>query len=289
MSVGKCKDCGGQVSSSAKVCPHCGRPQTMSTWKAFCIVIAMAVGLAFLSKVIDGYRDYMARADQAAVASSAPVSKPAPSARFESPAAALAHVQRMLSQGLVQDARSAANWLLENHAGTPEATKAQEVVTAAEAKGVSAADAKIEAERSEWAYEVSAEEMGRGQVKSAWIRSSNTVTFGFPYGGPQNATLTLRSHPQHGKDVILSFKEAHFLCPSYDGCTLFVRFDDGKVRNFHAVSPSDHSTNVLFIRGFDTFLASAKKAKVMRLQPEFYQKGRPVLEFRVANLKWPPK
>lgn len=24
MAVGKCKECGGQVSSSAKACPHCG-------------------------------------------------------------------------------------------------------------------------------------------------------------------------------------------------------------------------------------------------------------------------
>ena len=24
MAVGKCKECGGQIASSAKVCPHCG-------------------------------------------------------------------------------------------------------------------------------------------------------------------------------------------------------------------------------------------------------------------------
>ncbi|MAQ51806.1 MAG: zinc ribbon domain-containing protein, partial [Pseudomonas sp.] len=24
MAVGKCKECGGQVASSAKACPHCG-------------------------------------------------------------------------------------------------------------------------------------------------------------------------------------------------------------------------------------------------------------------------
>ena len=42
--------------------------------------------------------------------------------------------------------------------------------------------------------------MGKGANYQAEVSSTNTENFGFPYAGPQHATLTLRTHARYGKD-----------------------------------------------------------------------------------------
>lgn len=59
---------------------------------------------------------------------------------------------------------------------------------------------------------------------SAMVASSNTVEFGFPYGGEQHGRLRLRIHPQHGKDVQAGL-------------------DHGKPVRFAATGAADHSTH----------------------------------------------
>ena len=47
MTVSPCKECGNEVSSKAKTCPHCGAPikrrSNIVPWLAFAIVIAVVV------------------------------------------------------------------------------------------------------------------------------------------------------------------------------------------------------------------------------------------------------
>lgn len=136
-----------------------------------------------------------------------------------------------------------------------------------------------------WRYDESSEQMGRGTVKHAQVNSLNEVNFDFPYRGAQRGTLTLRSHPKYGKDVILSIEKGQFLC-GIDDCTVAVRFDDGKTQNYPAVGPADHSTTSLFIRGHDRFVAGAKKAKRVAIEANFYQSGTRVFEFDVTGLQW---
>jgi len=136
-----------------------------------------------------------------------------------------------------------------------------------------------------WNYENNSDEMGRGNIKHAWVKSKNKVNFDFPYHGPQRATLSLRLHPKYGKDIILNLNKAHFLC-GIDGCYMAVRFDEGKVQNFTAHGPSDHSTNTLFLSGYDRFVAEARKAKTVRVETKFYQQGNQVFEFDVSGLQW---
>jgi len=127
--------------------------------------------------------------------------------------------------------------------------------------------------------------MGRGKIKTATVVSSNEVYFDFPYQGAQRATLTLRKHPKHGKDVILSIEKGQFNV-GVDGCNVAVRFDSGKPRNYSAVGPADYGTTTLFLHGYDRFVAAAKKAKTVSIEAVFYQEGDRVFTFEIAGLKW---
>lgn len=142
------------------------------------------------------------------------------------------------------------------------------------------------AQSSSWTYTTDTDSMTGGTIKFALVRSTNTVTFGFPYGGPQHATLVLRKHPRVGQDVILSIERGQFLCSSFDGCTVLVRFDGGKATTWSAAEPADHSTTTLFIRNSQTFVTKLRKAKTVRLAARFYQEGEPVFIFNVAGLVW---
>ena len=136
-----------------------------------------------------------------------------------------------------------------------------------------------------WHYEESLDQMGRGNVKTAAIRSVNEMQFHFPYQGAQRAWLELRIHPRYGKDVILSIEHGQLLC-GIDPCNVIVRFDQGAPQTYTALRPADHSTTVLFIRNYDRFLANLRKSRKVYIEAQFYQEGPRVFEFDVAGLKW---
>jgi len=136
---------------------------------------------------------------------------------------------------------------------------------------------------SQWHYSRDKDPMGNGTTYWAMVKSSNTVSFDFPYSGPQRGTLTLRTHPRHGKDLILNIERGQFLCPSYDGCTVLVRFDDKKASRYSAASAADNSTETLFIRNYSRFAGEMLKAKQVRISADVYQEGSPVFEFDVSG------
>jgi hypothetical protein len=136
----------------------------------------------------------------------------------------------------------------------------------------------------QWTYAVKEDSMGR-KSRLAQVKSSNSVEFDFPYQGVQNAALILRKHPQYGTEVILVLERAQFLCSSIEDCIVNVRFDDGPIQRFSAGEPSDHSTNKLFIHNAGTFISRLSKAKIVRMEPEFYQAGRRVSEFNVEGFR----
>lgn len=145
---------------------------------------------------------------------------------------------------------------------------------------------------SQWNYHHNDDLMAKGVIRHAYVLSSNTVNFGFPYSGPQRATLTLRTHPRHGKDVIVSIEKGQILCRSYEDCTVLVRFDEEPPSNFTASGPEDNSTETIFIRNYDRFVAKMLKAKRVRIAVNIYQQGAPVFDFDVSNFnqdKYRPK
>lgn len=49
-----CKDCGAQISKSAKVCPHCGAKRKPSGWRVFFGIILLFVGISIFVGAIGG-------------------------------------------------------------------------------------------------------------------------------------------------------------------------------------------------------------------------------------------
>lgn len=137
-----------------------------------------------------------------------------------------------------------------------------------------------------WNYQESRDKMGRGTIKNAYVKSMNKLSFDFPYQGLQNATLQLRKHPKYGKDVIVSIDKGQFLCNSYNGCKVSVRFDNTKPIRYNATEPSDHSTTYIFIRNYESFVSRAKKSKKIYIEAEFYREGYRVMEFNSEDLKF---
>jgi len=136
-----------------------------------------------------------------------------------------------------------------------------------------------------WHYLDSEDSMTGKPGRTAGVISTNTVAFNFPYAGEQHATLFLRAHPRHGKDVMLTIEKGQFLC-SISGCSVFVRFDDKPPRRFSASEPADHKTTMLFIGNYNSFVAELKKAKTLRIEALFFSQGSRVFVFDVAGLKW---
>jgi len=150
---------------------------------------------------------------------------------------------------------------------------------------------KSEPTGQQWQYDVSEDPMSGAKRYTASVRSSNTVSFGFPYSGTQRGTLTLRTKGKE-KDVLFYIEQGQILCPSYQGCSVMVRFDEEKPVRFAARGPADHSSETIFLSDEGRFIGKLKKANRVRLAVEIYQNGAPAFEFDVSGFdqdKFQPK
>lgn len=181
--------------------------------------------------------------------------------------------------------------IVDNYPGTPEADSAAAMIP--DLERAAAEYAAGEAERREarerealarkWSYTSDIDPMTSGTTRYARIKSENTINLDFPYQGEQYATLMLRNHPSHGRDVIFSIEQGQLLCTSYSGCRVRIRFDEGAAQTWSAVGPSDHSSTALFIRNFNSFVSHLRRSRVIRIQPEIYEAGAPTFEFQVGG------
>lgn len=135
----------------------------------------------------------------------------------------------------------------------------------------------------QWQYQQDVDPMTGAVTHRAHVMSSNTVDFERPYSGAQHATLMLREHPRHGKDVIMYIERGQILCRSYQDCKVLVRFDEQNPVTYSGVGPADNSSESVFIRNFSKFTASLKKAKRVRISTEVYKQGSPIFEFDVSG------
>jgi TonB family protein len=138
-----------------------------------------------------------------------------------------------------------------------------------------------------WNYQDYRDELSGKTISTAWVKSDNTVVFDSPYDGPQRATLTLQSHPRHGKDAVLEIERGQFVC-GYDDCFINVAFDDGDVQKFSANEAADHRSTILFIANYARFIKQLRAAKEVRLAATVYQEGSPTFKFNVEGLNWGP-
>jgi len=125
--------------------------------------------------------------------------------------------------------------------------------------------------------------MGKGVVHLAQATSENTVSFKFPYTGFQRASLILRSHPKHGKDVIFKIQKGQLLYQSYEASPIQIRFDEAEGVTFQAVGGDDLGSTTIFIKDYHRFVGKMLKAENVRISPTVYEEGHPIFEFDVSN------
>lgn len=145
---------------------------------------------------------------------------------------------------------------------------------------------------SQWKYHQHNDEMSKGMIYQAFVSSTNTVNFNFPYSGDQYGRLILRNHPRFGKDIIFKIEQGQILCRSYENCTVLVRFDDEASVNYSAIGPSDNSSDTIFINNYNKFINRMSKANTLKIAVNIYKEGAPTFEFDVSGFdqeKYIPK
>lgn len=132
-----------------------------------------------------------------------------------------------------------------------------------------------------WRYTSDVDQMSGARSVFALISSENTFQFGFPYAGPQRATLTLRKHPRHGQDVIVSIERGQFLCST--SCDYLIRFDDGRASAFTMREPESNDSTLLFVQNTGRFMDAMRGARTVRIEGKFFQQPPVVFEFDVSG------
>jgi len=187
----------------------------------------------------------------------------------------------MGSAGTRHDTSSSVSSFASSSSVPSVSSRASESSVPAPARALSSSVA-VQAPDS-WIYGASKDAMTGKLSHFAVVTSTNRVKFGFPYQGAQNGRLTLRQHPRYGDDVVLAIERGQFLCPSYEDCTVLVKFDDRPAMSFSAVGAEDNSTETIFIRNYKRFTENLRGARHIIIEAPVYQEGRPQFEFDVAG------
>lgn len=137
---------------------------------------------------------------------------------------------------------------------------------------------------ADWKYSNVTDQMTDESVYIATTSSLNTLNFGFPYSGVQKGILTLRVHPRHGLDMIISIERGQILCQSYQDCSVTMRLGSSKPKNQKAVGSADNSRNIIFLRNPEYILPNLSSSKKLLLELPVYQEGNVLLEFKTENL-----
>jgi len=137
-----------------------------------------------------------------------------------------------------------------------------------------------------WYYSTDVDKVRRGTSYFAKTTSTNSIHQNFPYDSDTTMTMTVRKTPAYGTDVILTISSGQMMCPSYDGCSGTVRFDDGSAERVEFNGPADNSSDTVFVVGAKSFIAKLKKAKKVVIEKTLYEAGNPQFEFDVSGLKW---
>jgi len=137
-----------------------------------------------------------------------------------------------------------------------------------------------------WSYTTDEDKVRGGRSYFASTTSTNTVHQDPPYDSATTMQLTVRRMPSSGTDVVLTISSGQMMCPSYEGCSGTVRFDNGAARRITFNGPADSSSDTIFVIGAKSFIGNLKKAKKVVIEKTLYEAGNPQFEFDVSGLKW---
>jgi hypothetical protein len=145
--------------------------------------------------------------------------------------------------------------------------------------------AKAEPEAA-WSYSTDVDKVRGGTSYFATTTSTNTIHQDPPYDSDTSMRMTVRRMPSSGTDVVINISSGQLMCPSYEGCSGTVRFDNGPAQRVRFNGPADSSSDTIFVIGAKAFVAKLKKAKKVIIEKTLYEAGNPQFEFDVSGLKW---
>jgi len=141
-------------------------------------------------------------------------------------------------------------------------------------------------DNSPWTYSQDEDKIRGATTYYAVTTSTNSIDQDFPYDSDTTMRMTVRKSPAYGTDVVLTISSGQMMCPSYEGCSGTVRFDNEPAERVSFAGPEDSDSETIFVQGAKNFIAKLKKAKKVTIEKTLYQAGSPQFEFDVHGLKW---
>lgn len=146
-------------------------------------------------------------------------------------------------------------------------------------------DTQSQAPECNWSYYSKVDEMTDKTCYWAICCATNSVDFDFPYEGGSTMSLQFIKSPRYGKNAGLKISKGQFDC-GYEGCTIRVRVDGGKVKSFSCSQAANGNLNSIVIDSYPKFISMIRKAKTIKIEAPFFNSGTQVFTFNVSGLEW---
>lgn len=137
-----------------------------------------------------------------------------------------------------------------------------------------------------WTYTTNEDKVRGGTTYYATTTSTNSIRQDSPYSDATTMDIMVRKSPAYGTDVLLTISSGQMMCPSYEGCSGTVSFDNGPAQRISFNGPADNSSETIFVEGAEAFIAKLKKSKRVVIEKTLYQAGNPQFEFDTTGLNW---
>jgi hypothetical protein len=137
---------------------------------------------------------------------------------------------------------------------------------------------------SPWAYQSETDKMSGKETYYAFATAKDLLEFEFPYNGGSEAKLQIRKKGTN-TDIMLIVSKGQFIV-GVDGGLAKIKFDDEPAFSIRLSSPSDYSSDVVFLGSERKLIEKLKKAKKALIEVEFYNEGIRIIEFDTFNFEW---
>lgn len=141
------------------------------------------------------------------------------------------------------------------------------------------------ANASSWQYKETTDEMTSRTCYYATTTSTNKIEFEFPYEGGSTFYLGVTSRGK-GNEIYLKTNKGQFMTSIMSSEYVRVKFDENGAFDYTYNSPSNGSSDIIFIDNPDHFINQLKNAKKLRIEAPFFNTSRQIVRFDVENLKW---
>lgn len=141
--------------------------------------------------------------------------------------------------------------------------------------------------QTKWVYLEQVDEMTDIKTKTAYVEANEELNFEFPYSG--GTKVWIRAYQQGNNTsamLCIAKNKGQFIPAAMGGRYVTVRFDDKPAEKYLYVDPSDYSSETIFIKNAEKFIANLKEAKVTLVQCEFFNEGVRNIKFDTAGLEW---